>query len=88
MAEDAEVKSVTSSIIRSDKNLPSDMAENAEVGSNADGGNDETIKRSPLSKKPNGSTEYFTSLHSDANSASFEKRWPHLIILTIIEAPN
>ena len=33
MAEDAEIRSETSSTIRSAKNLPSDMPENAEVGS-------------------------------------------------------
>ena len=38
---------------RSAENLPSDMAEDAEVGGNGDGGDDETVKRSPLSKKPN-----------------------------------
>ena len=61
------------------------MAKYAEVGGNSNGGDDETVKKSP-SRKLNGSTEYLTFLRSDANSAPFEKRWAHLIILTIIEA--
>ena len=74
MAEDAEVGSGTSSTTRSAENSPSDMAENAEIGGNGDGSDDETVKRSPLSKKPNGLTEYLTSLCFDADSAPFEKR--------------
>ena len=61
MAEDAEVKSGTSSTIRSAKNLPLEMAEDAEVDANSDGGDDETVKRSSLSKKPNILIEYLTS---------------------------
>ena len=30
-----------------------DLAEDAKVGGNGDGDDDETVKRSPLSKKPN-----------------------------------
>ena len=74
MAENTEVESGTSSTTRSDKNLPRDMAEDAEVDSNGDDGNDQTVKRSPLFKKPNGPAEYLTSLRSDADSAVFEKR--------------
>ena len=88
MAEDAKVESGTSSIARSDKNSPRDMAEHAEVGGHADGGDDKTIKRSFLSKKPNGFIGYLTPLRSNADSAPFEKRWAHLIILTIIETPS
>ena len=88
MAEDAEVESGTSSTTRSAENLPLNMAEDAEVGGNDDGGDDETVKRSPLSKKPNGHMEYLTSLCSDADSASFEKRGAYLIILIIVETPS
>ena len=65
-----------------------DLAVDAEVGGNGDGGDDETVKRSPLSKKPNGRTEYLISLRSDADSVPFEKRSAHLIILIIVEAPR
>ena len=73
MAEDAEVGSGTSSTTRSAENSPSDMAENAEVGGNSDGGDDETVERSP-SKKPNVPIGYLTSLRSEADSALFAKR--------------
>ena len=55
MAEDAEVGSGTSSTTKSAENLSAsvDMAEDAEVGGNGDSGNDETVERSPLSKKSN-----------------------------------
>ena len=55
-AEDAEFGSKTSSTTRSAENLPSNIAEDAKVGRNNDGGNDEMVKRSPLSKMSNGST--------------------------------
>ena len=55
------------------ENSPSDMAEDAEVGGNGNGGNNETVKRLP-SRKSSGSTEYLTSLRSDTDSALFEKR--------------
>ena len=47
MAENAEVDSKTSSTTRSAKNLSAsvDMTENAEVGGNGDGGDDETVKK-------------------------------------------
>ena len=61
-------------------------AEDAEVGE-GDGGDDETVKQS-LSKKSNRPTEYLISLRSDADSAPFEKREAHLVILTIVEAPS
>ena len=64
MAEDAEFGSGTSSITRSAESSPSDMAEDVEVGGNGDGGDDKTVERSPLSKKPNVPTGYLTSLHS------------------------
>ena len=72
--EDAEVGSGTSFIIRSAENLSAsvDMAEDAEVGE-GEGGDDKTVKRSP-SKKPNVPTGYFTSLRSNANSATLAKR--------------
>ena len=73
-AENAEVRSETSFTTRSTEISLLDMAEDAEFGGNGDGGNDETVERSPLSKKPNRPTEYFTSLHSDADGALFEKR--------------
>ena len=44
-AEDAEVGSGTSSTTRSAENSPSDMAEDAEVGGNGDGGDDETVEK-------------------------------------------
>ena len=53
MAEDAGVRSGTSSITRSAENSPSDMAEDVEVAGNGVSGDDETVERSPLSKKPN-----------------------------------
>ena len=73
MAEDAEVGSGISSTTRSAENSPSDMAEDAEVGGNGNGGDDETVERSP-SKKPNVPIGYLTSLRSDADSAPFAKR--------------
>ena len=71
MAKDAEVRSGTSSTPRSAKNSPSDMAKDAEGGGNNNGGNDETIERSPLSKKPNGLTGYLTFI-------CFKKKWVSL----------
>ena len=44
------------------------MAEDAEVGGNGDGGDDETVERSPLSKKPNVPTGYLTSLRFEKMS--------------------
>ena len=63
MAEDAEVDSGTSSMTRSAKNLSAsvDMAENAEVAGNGNGGDDKTVKRSLFSKKPNIPIEYLSS---------------------------
>ena len=54
MVENAEIGSETSPITKSAKNLSVlvDMAEDAKVDK-GDGGNDKTIKRSPLSKKLN-----------------------------------
>ena len=72
-AEDAEVESETSSTTRSAKNLPLDMAEDAEIDGNGNGGDDETVKRLPF-RKLSGPTEYLISLCSDADSAPFEKR--------------
>ena len=46
------------------ENLPSDMAGDAEVGGNGDSDDNETVERSPLSKKPNGPTRYLISLRS------------------------
>ena len=47
-----------------------DMTKNAEVGE-GDGGDNETVKRSPLSKKLNGPIGYLIFLHSG-------KRWVSL----------
>ena len=55
-AENAEVGSGTNSTTRSAENSPSDMAEDAEVGGNGDGGDDEMVKRSTSSKMSSGST--------------------------------
>ena len=73
-AEDAEVDSGTNFITRSAENLSAsiDMAEDAEVGE-GDGGDDETVERSP-SKKPNVPMGYLTSLRSDADNTPFAKR--------------
>ena len=75
IAEDAEVDSKTSSTTRSAKNLSAsvDMAEDAEVGKR-DGDNNETVKRSSLSKKPNGLMGYLTLLCSNADNAPFVKK--------------
>ena len=74
-AENAEVGSRTSFTIRSANNLSVsvDMAKDAEVGE-GNGDNDETVERSPLFKKSNGSIGYLTSLCSGANSTPFAKR--------------
>ena len=75
MAENAEVGSRTSSTTRSAKNLAAlvNIAEDAKVGE-SDGGDDETVKKSPLFRKLSGPIGYLTSLRSNADSASFEKR--------------
>ena len=73
MAENAEFESGTSSTTRSAKNSPLNMAENAEVGGNGDGGDDEMVERSPFSKS-SGPMGYLTSLRSDTDSATFAKR--------------
>ena len=48
------------------------MAENAEVDGNGDAGDNKTVKRSPLSKKPNVPTEYSTSPRSGKKWVSFD----------------
>ena len=48
MAKDAEVGHKTRSTIRSDKNLPLDMAKDAEVGGNNNGNDNKRVKKSPL----------------------------------------
>ena len=53
------------------------MAEDDEVGEGY-GGDDETVKRSPLSKKPNVSTRYLTSLWSKKLKVSLDSFWPLL----------
>ena len=60
-------------ITKSAKNLSVsvDVDEDAEVG--VDNGDDETVKRSPLFKKPNVPTGYLTFLRSDADSVPFRK---------------
>ena len=55
-AEDVEFGSGTSSTTRSAENLPSDIAEDAKVDGNNDGGDDKIVKRSPPSKMSSGST--------------------------------
>ena len=55
------------------------MAEDAEVISNGDGNDDETVKRSPLSKKANILIEYF-------NPHAPEKDEFFLIVLAMVEA--
>ena len=72
-----EVGSRTSSTTRSAKNSPLDMAEDAEVDGNGNGSDDEMVEKSPF-RKSSGAREYFTSLRSDADSASFAKRWVSL----------
>ena len=56
MAENVKVGSKTSFTNRSAKNLPLNIAENTEVGSNDDSGDNETVKRSPSKKlsRPTG----------------------------------
>ena len=54
-----------------------DMAEDAEVGE-GDGGDNETVKRSPLSKKSKVSIGYLTSLRSNVDSKPLAKRWVSL----------
>ena len=56
MAKNAEVVSGISSATKSAKNLPFDIAEDIEVVGNGDGSDNESVKRSPFSKKPNGLT--------------------------------
>ena len=59
MAKNAKVESETSSITRSAKNMPLNIAEDAEVDGNGNGGDNKTIKRLPLFKKPNIITEHY-----------------------------
>ena len=87
MTEDAEVGSKMTSTTKSAKNLPLHIAEDAEISDNGNGGNNEMVERSP-SRKPSKFIEYLASLRSNVDSAPFEKRWAHLIILTIVEASN
>ena len=54
------------------------MAQDAEVGGNSDSGNNETVKISPLSKKPNVFIEYFTPHVPEKD------KFP-LIVLAIVE---
>ena len=74
MAESAEIDRGTSSIIRSAKILLAlvDMAEDAEIDED-NGRDDETVKRSTLSKKPNVFTRYLTSLYSEKRWVSFDR---------------
>ena len=67
-------------ITRSAKNSPLDMAEDAEIGE-GDGGDNEMIKKSPLSKKPNIPTRYFTSLRFEKRWISLDSFWPLLKLL-------
>ena len=78
-AEDAEIGSGTSSTTRSAKNLSVsvELAKNAEVGW-GDGGDDETVKKLPLSKKPNVPIEYPSSLYSEKIWVYLNSFWPFL----------
>ena len=78
-AEDAEVRSRTSSTTKLAKNLSAsvDMAEDTEVGE-GDGGDNETVERLTLSKKSSGPMGYLTFLCSNADNAPFTKRWVSL----------
>ena len=69
MAEDIEIGSGTSSTTRSAENVSAsmDIAEDAQVGEN-DGDDDEIVKRSPFSKKPNVPIRYLISLYSEKNN--------------------
>ena len=64
MVKDIEMGSEISSIIKSAKNLPLNMVENAEVGGNTDDDNNETVKKLLFFKKLNVLIGYFTSLYS------------------------
>ena len=70
-AKDTKDGSKTSFTTRLAKNSPLNITEDIEVGGNGDNGDNETVKRSPLSKKPNIPTKYFTSPYS-------WKRWVFL----------
>ena len=71
MAEDTQIGSGTSSTTRSAKNLPLNMAENAEIGGNDDGGDDAMVEKSLLFKKPNRPIGYLISLRSGKRWVSF-----------------
>ena len=58
-AEDAKVGSGMSSTTRSAKNSPLDIVEDVEAGDNGDDGDNEIVKRSPLSKMSSGSIGAF-----------------------------
>ena len=86
MAEDAKVDSGISSTTRSVKHLLAlvHMAEDAEI-SKGDASDNEMDKRLYF-KKSNILIRYLIWLRPDIDSALFEKRWAHLIVLTIINA--
>ena len=63
-AKDTKVRSEISSTIKLAKNSLLSIAEDAEVGGNGDSSDDKTVKKSPLLKKANVTTEYVTSLCS------------------------
>ena len=73
MAEDAEIGSGTSSRTKSAGKLLLNMAKDVKVDSNSDGGYNKMVERL-LFKKLSGLTRYLTSLHSNADSALFEKK--------------
>ena len=78
-AKDTKLGSGTSLTTRSPKNMSASVKiiEDAEVGK-GDGGNDEIVKRSPLSKKSNIPTGYLTFLHSKKRCVSLDSFWPLL----------
>ena len=81
MAENAEVGNGISSITRSAKNLPADMAKDAEVDGNGNGNNDEIVEKLPF-KKLSGLIEYFISLRSRkkwVSPDSFGHCWSFLL---------
>ena len=54
-AEDVNIRSKTSFTIRLAKNLPSNIVEDAEVGSNGDDGNDKIVRSLPSFRMSSGS---------------------------------
>ena len=83
MTENADVVGRISSTIRLAKNLLAlvDKAKDNKVGKSNNSSNNKTVKRLPLSKKPNVLIEYFISFY-------FKKDEFLLIVLAIIKGFN